>query len=48
MVTDASDTNVKNSSFTKKYGNVITVALWVAALSSHAILIPKLVREFKH
>ncbi len=32
--------------FFQKYGNAITVGLWVIALSSHAILLPKLIREF--
>ena len=36
-----------NESFVGKYGNVITVALWVAALSSHAFLLPKLLRDLK-
>ncbi|WP_338253210.1 hypothetical protein [Dictyobacter halimunensis] len=43
----ASGTTQQNSSFTQKYGNVITVALWAAALTSHAILLPKLIRELK-
>ncbi len=33
--------------FTHKYGNIITVALWIAALSSHAFLLPKLLRDLK-
>ncbi len=36
-----------NESFVRKYGNVITVTLWVAALSSHAFLLPKLLRDLK-
>ena len=36
------DTHV---SFIQRHGNLITVALWVIALSSHAILIPKFIRE---
>ncbi|GAC1371065.1 MAG: hypothetical protein NVS2B12_21400 [Ktedonobacteraceae bacterium] len=45
----ANDTtaSIANESFTRKYGNVITIALWVAALSSHAFLLPKLLRDLK-
>ncbi len=33
------------NSFVKKYGNAITTGLWIVALASHAILLPKLLRE---
>ncbi len=36
-----------NETFMQKYGNVITIGLWVVALSSHAILIPKFIKAFK-
>ena len=28
--------------------NIITLVLWAIALGSHAILLPKFIREFKH
>jgi hypothetical protein len=34
-----------HDSFMQRHGNWITVALWAIALSSHAILIPKFIRE---
>ena len=38
------NTTPKNT-FTRRYGNVITVAFWAAALLSHAFLLPKFIRD---
>ncbi len=37
-----------NASFMKKHGSAITIGLWIIALSSHAILIPKLLHDFTY
>ncbi len=34
------------SILSRKFSNRITLALWIVALSSHAILLPKLLRDF--
>lgn len=46
-MTNNTTASITNESFMRKYGNVITVALWIAALSSHALLLPKLLRDLK-
>ena len=48
VMTDTSNINKAEpkSRLSNKVGNRITIALWIIALSSHAILLPKFLRDF--
>ncbi len=37
---------VSKNVISNKLGNRVTIALWIIALSSHALLLPKLIRDF--
>ena len=41
------NTYIKSVHFTKQYGNLITIILWITVLCSHAFLLPKLLRDLK-